>query len=54
MADKINWAIENPAEMEILARMAKKEAEQRFSIEEIAEKHEELYNKVALMNKNFS
>ncbi len=54
MADKILWAIENPAEMNLLASMAKKEAEQRFSIEEIADKHEQLYEKVSIMNKNIS
>jgi glycosyltransferase involved in cell wall biosynthesis len=46
MADKIMWAIENPDKMNKLASMAKKEAEQRFSIEEIAEKHEKLYDEV--------
>jgi glycosyltransferase involved in cell wall biosynthesis len=54
MAKKIIWTIENPAEMDILANMAKKEAEQRFNIEEIAEKHEELYEKVSMMNQNIS
>jgi glycosyltransferase involved in cell wall biosynthesis len=48
MAKKITWAIENPAEMDLLANMAKKEAEQRFSIEEIAVKHEELYDNVSI------
>lgn len=47
LADKIIWAIDNPNEMNKLALMAKKEAEQRFSIEEIAEKHEKLYDEVS-------
>ena len=46
MADKIIWAIENPEDMNKLALMAKNVAEQRFSIEEIAQKHEELYEDV--------
>jgi glycosyltransferase involved in cell wall biosynthesis len=54
MAKKISWTIENPAEMDILANMAKKEAEQRFNIGKIAEKHEELYEKVSMKNQNIS
>jgi len=46
MAAKINWAIENPEEMMRLALVARKDAESRFNIEAISEKHEELYEKI--------
>lgn len=46
MAKKIIWAIENPQEMNNFAANAKHEAERRFSIEGIAQCHEELYDDV--------
>lgn len=46
MTDKIIWAIENPQEMNNFAANAKREAERRFRIEGIAQRHEELYDDV--------
>jgi len=46
MAEKINWAIENPEKMRKLAFAAKKDAELRFNIETVCEKHEAFYEKV--------
>ncbi len=51
MASKIMWALNNPVEMEILARVAREEAEARFNIDRISLIHEQLYSEVV---KNYS
>ncbi|MGY5851069.1 glycosyltransferase [Salegentibacter sp. F14] len=46
MAQQILWALSHPKEMKKLGENAKKEAEKRFEIENVAREHEELYNRI--------
>jgi glycosyltransferase involved in cell wall biosynthesis len=45
LANKIIYALENPKEMEIYSENAREEAQKRFEIDKIVEKHELVYEK---------
>lgn len=46
LAEKIIWALQNPEVMERYSKNAEKEALNRFAIEDIVQKHENLYKNV--------
>lgn len=46
MATQILWALSQPEEMKELGENARKEASERFDIENVAKQHEALYNRI--------